>query len=102
MQHLEGGIIAEVLVKDRDVVKKSQPLVILQETKAKSQVNQLVDQQAILEMRLQRLTAERRLEENFVPKQDKPDVMIATGEQTLFNYLIGPFNQSLRRSFREK
>ena len=30
------------------------------------------------------------------------DVMIATGEQTLFNYLIGPFNQSLRRSFREK
>jgi HlyD family secretion protein len=30
------------------------------------------------------------------------EVMIATGEQTLFDYLIGPLNQTLRRSFREK
>ena len=74
VQHLEGGIIAEVLIKDGDMVEKGQPLVVLQETKAKSQVNQLGDQQAILEMRLQRLTAERRLEEKFVPKEDKADV----------------------------
>ena len=67
VQHFEGGIISEVLIKDGDRVKKGQPLIILQETRAKSQVNQLADQRAILEMRLQRLTAERRLEEKFEP-----------------------------------
>ena len=67
VQHLEGGIIAEVLVRDGDRVIKGQPLVVLRETRAKAQVNQLLDQRSILQMRLRRLLAERRLEEVFEP-----------------------------------
>jgi HlyD family secretion protein/epimerase transport system membrane fusion protein len=67
VQHLEGGIIAEVLVRDGDRVIKGQPLIVLRETRAKAQVNQLLDQRSILQMRLRRLLAERRLEEVFEP-----------------------------------
>lgn len=69
VQHFEGGIVSEVLVKDGDRVVKGQPLVVLQETRAKSQVDQFADQRAILQMRLQRLLAERRLEKTFEPDE---------------------------------
>src|SRR5687767_2929966 len=41
IQHLEGGIVREVLVKDGDVVAAGQPLVVLEDTQARAQVQAL-------------------------------------------------------------
>ena len=41
IQHLEGGIVREVLVKDGEVVAAGQPLVVLEDTQARAQVQAL-------------------------------------------------------------
>lgn len=41
IQHLEGGIVREVLVKDGDVVAAGQVLVVLEDTQARAQVQAL-------------------------------------------------------------
>jgi adhesin transport system membrane fusion protein len=56
VQHLEGGIISEILVREGDTVKPGQPLVVLEETAQGSSVEEL-------EVRINSLTAEKiRLE----------------------------------------
>jgi HlyD family type I secretion membrane fusion protein len=44
IQHLEGGIIAEILVKDGDIVTQGQPLIHLNATSANSQQDLLLGQ----------------------------------------------------------
>ena len=39
IQHLEGGVIEKILVKDGDYVEKGQPLLILNSTRAKANLN---------------------------------------------------------------
>lgn len=41
VQHLEGGIVKEILVKDGDIVKKGQPLILLDETASASSLEQI-------------------------------------------------------------
>lgn len=41
IQHLEGGIIREIMVREGDVVVKNQPLVILEPIKSTSEVDEL-------------------------------------------------------------
>ncbi len=48
VQHLEGGIIREIMVKDGDLVEASQPVVRLDETAALSDLNQARYQRLIL------------------------------------------------------
>ena len=56
IQHLEGGIIEKILVKESEVVSKDQPLVILAGTSTEVELEELqvrVDTQIIKQIRLE-------------------------------------------------
>jgi HlyD family secretion protein/epimerase transport system membrane fusion protein len=59
IQHLEGGIIAELPVREGQTVKAGQPLVVLESTQARAAHEALVQQQISLLARKARLEAER-------------------------------------------
>ena len=60
VQHLEGGILRELLVREGDVVRLGQPLAVLDTTQADAQLSQLTSQQAAVEAKLMRLRAEQQ------------------------------------------
>ena len=49
VQHLEGGIVKRILVKDGDMVRAGQPLITLESTQVQPLVN-MVEEQSIAEM----------------------------------------------------
>ena len=56
VQHLEGGIIDQILIKESDIVKKDDPLVILAATASEVDVNEaqvLIDAKIIESIRLE-------------------------------------------------
>ena len=56
IQHLEGGIIESILVKESEIVKKDQPLVVLAATASEVDVEELqvrIDSQIIKSIRLE-------------------------------------------------
>ncbi|HEB80140.1 MAG TPA: HlyD family type I secretion periplasmic adaptor subunit [Rhodospirillales bacterium] len=57
VEHLEGGAIAEILVKDGSVVKKGQPLIILDGKRAISELKQSQARLVALRLREERLAA---------------------------------------------
>lgn len=61
VQHLEGGIIKEILVKDGDRVAKDQPLVILESSRISSSAQQLQAQIHAHTAMAARLRAEREM-----------------------------------------
>lgn len=60
VQHLEGGIIKQILVRDGDRVKLGQPLVILDATRAQTQYDRIHQQYLAALGREARLVAERK------------------------------------------
>ncbi len=58
VQHLEGGIIKDILVKEGQVVKKGQPLIELENTDSKASVEELKIRTASLAINIARLKAE--------------------------------------------
>lgn len=63
VQHLEGGIIKEILVRNGDHVQKDQPLLILESSRISSAVDQLKAQIYTTVVTSARLTAEKDLAE---------------------------------------
>lgn len=59
VQHLEGGIIAELLIRDGDRVEVGQPLLTLQETASQAARDEVLQEIASLTGSLQRLDALR-------------------------------------------
>ncbi len=59
IQHLDGGIVGELLVKDGDVVQEGDVLIILDDTEVKAQLEILRGEYISLSARVARLTAER-------------------------------------------
>jgi len=59
VQHLEGGIVKQILVRDGDVVKHGQPLLLLEDTRNSAELNILRDQQDALLAKEARLIAEK-------------------------------------------
>lgn len=59
IQHLEGGIISEILIKEGDIVEAGQPLLILDETAALATERELHLRQVRLEVMEARLLAEQ-------------------------------------------
>ena len=59
IQHLEGGIIAEILVDDGDEVREGEPLVVLQEIQARAAFQVLEDRRGLLAAKRARLLAEQ-------------------------------------------
>ena len=60
IQHLEGGILNEILVNEGDVVKKGQILLKIKNTGALSTLGELRSRKASLEAEIARLRAEER------------------------------------------
>jgi HlyD family secretion protein/epimerase transport system membrane fusion protein len=72
VQHLEGGIIRSVLVRDGDVVEAGQPLVVLDSIQARATYETLLDQYRTLLVTRARLLAERAGRDAFdVPSELK-------------------------------
>lgn len=59
VQHLEGGIIRTLSVRDGDIVEKGQPLLVLENVQAKANYDLLLKQQRTLRVTKARLDAER-------------------------------------------
>jgi HlyD family secretion protein len=59
VQHLEGGIIREILVRDSDQVAQGQPLVVLEGVGARAEVGRLEERLRTLAAQEARLRAER-------------------------------------------
>lgn len=59
VQHLEGGIVEQLLVRDGDVVKKGQPLIRLSSAKVAADHAQLSHRRRVLTASLARLRAEQ-------------------------------------------
>ena len=73
IQHLEGGIIKKILVADGDVVRSGQVLIVLDDTKARSEVDSLQDQLWDATAREARLQAEQQgLERVSFPINENP------------------------------
>jgi HlyD family secretion protein len=73
IQHLEGGIIREILVADGDVVRSGQTLISLEDTKARSEVDSLQGQLWDATAREARLLAEQQGEERVsLPSNESP------------------------------
>lgn len=59
IQHLEGGIVRDILAKEGETVDPGQPLVVLDDTAARSEVGRLTVKQLALRATLARLEAEQ-------------------------------------------
>lgn len=73
IQHLEGGIVSDILVRDGDVVREGQVLLRLDPTRTDSASNLYRTQLAIAQAQEARLLAERDLQESFVFPQEVLD-----------------------------
>lgn len=69
IQHLEGGIISEVVVHEGQQVKAGDVLMVLDDTAAKVNRNRLTRQLIALQARAARLEAERDRKEKFDPEE---------------------------------
>ena len=101
VQHRDGGIIAEILVNNGDVVKAGDTLIRLDETQTKAELGVLTSQFTELRGRRSRLTAERDglSELVFEPEFETAaqSAKIARGELRLFEE-----NRAVREARREQ
>lgn len=85
IQNLEGGILAELTVREGDMVQRGDVLARLQGTQFRASVDDLLDQIAALDIRRLRLEAELAGQDSFAVPVDiaaRNSAMIAS-EQTL-------------------
>ncbi len=59
VQHLEGGILRELLVREGEAVKTGQPVALLDPTQADAQLGQITSQLVAVQARITRLRAEQ-------------------------------------------
>ncbi len=91
VQHLDGGIVSQLMAKDGDVVKAGDVLLILDGTEIKAQLEIIRGQHITLSAQIARLIAERDQQNqiNFpdeLHNQSDPHIAQAThGESQLFN-----------------
>jgi len=83
VQHLEGGIIAEIMVKEGDTVHAGQPLMRVENSFFKSELAQAAIEQAAKRIRLIRLQAET----NGAGDVSFPPAALNTSQQVIENEL---------------
>lgn len=111
VQHLDGGIVSKILVKDGDIVKEGQTLLILDDTQLKAQLEIVRSQNITLDAQVARLRAERDMLKSIpYPKslQDSADPRVIEAklaENNTFNSRkntydgeIDIFNQRIRQT----
>ncbi|WP_353643025.1 HlyD family type I secretion periplasmic adaptor subunit [Mesorhizobium sp. WSM2239] len=77
IQHLEGGIIREILIREGERVRAGEPVIVLDSTVAEAQLNRLIKQMVALQAKGWRLEAQRDGAENF----SMPDSFSAPGNK---------------------
>ncbi|MBI3444532.1 MAG: HlyD family type I secretion periplasmic adaptor subunit [Magnetospirillum sp.] len=81
VQHLEGGIVSDIMVREGESVARDQPLVVLQSTASGADFNEMSIRMATLQLTLARLEAEaeERAEPNFPAdaRQSHPELVDA-------------------------
>jgi HlyD family secretion protein/epimerase transport system membrane fusion protein len=85
VQHLEGGIISKLLVRDGDVVSAGQPIVLLEGILPKAAFDMLVAQQWTLMAMRARLFAEQ----TGLPEVEFPPEILQTTDQRLKGLVDG-------------
>lgn len=92
VQHLEGGIVGDILIREGDLVKAGQPLIVLQNTQVDAQYNVIRDQLAVEQASMARLMAEKggyaqiRFPDELQTRRDDPKIAeILQNEVHLFN-----------------
>jgi HlyD family type I secretion membrane fusion protein len=89
IQHLEGGVIRDILVREGDLVTPGQPLVILDDTAPRAELQRLVLRRARAAAVEARLTAEIREQAGIVfpdyllSRIDDPDIAAIVASQEL-------------------
>ena len=90
VQHLEGGIVKQILVKEGDYVKKGQPLIILDDTQIKSTLKTLQSQYLETIATIARLKAQEQQKltidfpKELMDKKDLPEVQnIINGQKKI-------------------
>lgn len=68
VQHLEGGIVAKILVRERDTVSAGQPLLVLDETQPRARIGQLESQIAADQRQLKLIVQEEEVLEGLTKK----------------------------------
>lgn len=69
VQHLEGGIVAEIMARDGDLVEEGEPLLVLDDTQSKASLQIATSQLIALRTKEARLIAER----NYLDTVTYPD-----------------------------
>ncbi len=98
IQHLEGGIIREINVREGSLVKKGDPLIVLEDIKTSSQLNILNDRMRAAQAKEARLFAQKRnankilFPQNLLDSKDPKIITLLNNETELFrskrkNYL---------------
>jgi HlyD family type I secretion membrane fusion protein len=102
VQHLEGGIVKKIMVRDGDLVKAGQPLIVLASSQVQPIVN-LIEEQSVAETALiARLEAESKdLKSIVFPRsllersRDSSVAKIIQSEEKLFNARRDSFQHQL-------
>ncbi|NOT13987.1 MAG: HlyD family type I secretion periplasmic adaptor subunit [Methylotenera sp.] len=102
IQHLEGGIVSQILVKEGQLVKKDEPLIVLESTQIDAQLNMVGDQLDIQLGAAARLEAEKaganslKFSPALLAKSKMPTaVEIMQNETALFNVRRQALNSEL-------
>lgn len=74
IQHQEGGIVRKILVRDGEMVKANQPLVVVGDVRTDAELSLLVDQLKAERIRNARAVAEAALAASFEPPADLANV----------------------------
>ncbi|MBT8149210.1 MAG: HlyD family type I secretion periplasmic adaptor subunit [Gammaproteobacteria bacterium] len=102
VQHLEGGIIQEILVRDGDAVSAGQQLMVLQDVQKRSDYELLYKQKLIALAKQASLVAESQeqpVAKDFLPKGVSLDSIDESVRQSINGYITASTNrQQLLRS----
>lgn len=97
IQNLEGGIVAQVYVRDGDIVNAGAPLIRLDDTRFRSNAEETGADRLALQARVERLTAQTNGETTLTLSPDivkeAPD--IAKGEMELFTTINNRVNSTI-------
>jgi HlyD family type I secretion membrane fusion protein len=108
VQHQEGGIVREILVRDGQTVRAGEPLIVVGDVRSDAELSLLQDQLRAERIRSSRAAAEAALEARFAPPADlagrSDAVESLTRERALFvarRRTLDEYLDSLRSQIRE-
>jgi len=96
VQHLEGGIVKEIMVKDGDTVEKGQVLLVLEDKRIKAGTEMLQDQLDGLLAHKARLEAQRDLKKRIVWPESCEKKRALPRSSLFWNWKTGFFTRHLR------